>query len=273
MSSNAEFENLARELRALRASAPLDGDARSRETMLVMRLVHGLSKQRWQEFCHQFPLSQWCALPVPEAMTTACVADLRPDVQSPPPADMPPTSLASALSTELFANQLTRELLRLNRNGGDLSLLTVGVVPPHDTADEAGVQTQALVACLRHCLEGCDSLGVLAQGRLAAILPGVGQLKARRLAERLQLAFWGSCTDKAAQAEGAAGCAVGIVCVSRGGDCDAARLLAKAQSALGSAQAQAPGHIHLEISSPLDERTTLVHSHEKRFLFFGGDQS
>lgn len=276
MNSNAEFESLARELRALRAGARGDEESRSRETMLVMRLVRGLSRQRWQKFCRQFPLSQWCALPVPDAMASARVADLRPDMQAPLSPDMPPTALAGALNTELFTSQLKRELLRLNRNDGDLSLLGVGLLPPEDAAsaapeaDRAGNEAlEQLAASLRHCLEACDSMGVLRQKRLVALLPGMGQLKVRRLAEQVQQSFR---RRLSANGKTLTDCAVGLVSVSRGGDCDTSRLLVKTHAALENAQAQATGHIHQEISSPLDERTTLVHSHEKRFLFFGGDQ-
>lgn len=65
MSNNAEFDALARELRALREEGCGDAVPRTREAMLVVRLVRGLSRQRWQEFCRAFPLSQWCALPCP----------------------------------------------------------------------------------------------------------------------------------------------------------------------------------------------------------------
>ena len=123
MSNNAEFDALARELRALREEGCGDAVPRTREAMLVVRLVRGLSRQRWQEFCRAFPLSQWCALPVPGASPEGRVADLRSDVQPPMPPDMPPDALIGALSAELFAAQLSRELLRLARNGGGLSLI------------------------------------------------------------------------------------------------------------------------------------------------------
>lgn len=103
MSNNAEFDALARELRALREEGCGDAVPRTREAMLVVRLVRGLSRQRWQEFCRAFPLSQWCALPVPGASPEGRVADLRSDVQPPMPPDMPPDALIGALSAELFA--------------------------------------------------------------------------------------------------------------------------------------------------------------------------
>ena len=60
MSKHAEFESLARELRTLREHAACDAaEEQADNAMLVVRLVRGLSRQRWQDFCRAFPLSQW----------------------------------------------------------------------------------------------------------------------------------------------------------------------------------------------------------------------
>ena len=175
MSNNADFESLARELRALRESGNTDEESRSRETMLVMRLVRGFSSQRWQEFCRLFPLSQWCALPVADVLPSARLADLGPDVQAHHLPEIPTSALAMALNAELFTSQLSRELLRLSRSGGDLSLLCTSVLPSA-AGDGQEKLEQVLAASLRLCLEACDSMGSLRRGRYAAILPGMGRI-------------------------------------------------------------------------------------------------
>lgn len=167
MSNNAEFDALARELRALREEGCGDAVARTREAMLVVRLVRGLSRQRWQEFCRAFPLSQWCALPVPGAAPEGRVADLRSDVQPPLPPDMPPDALIGALSAELFAAQLSRELLRLARNGGGLSLICTTLSERRRLCVALGDGTvkrleRLLAEILRDNLDACDSLGDMA---------------------------------------------------------------------------------------------------------------
>lgn len=280
MSNNAEFDALARELRALREEGCGDAVPRTREAMLVVRLVRGLSRQRWQEFCRAFPLSQWCALPVPGASPEGRVADLRSDVQPPMPPDMPPDALIGALSAELFAAQLSRELLRLARNGGGLSLILAALSERRRLCVALGDGTvkrleRLLAETLRDNLDACDSLGDIAPGRYALLLPGMGQLKARRLAERLQHAFEEQArplfhTGGISAGTGAS-CALGIVCVSQGAEGRALDLLSKADTALNTAIQQENGHIHQEAPTPLGERTTLVHSSEKRFLFFGGE--
>ena len=51
----------------------------------------------------------------------------------------------------------------------------------------------------------------------------------------------------------------------------AALMLGKAAQATDEALAQKHGHICIAGGAALDARTTLVHSSEKRFLFFGGN--
>ncbi|MCD7983371.1 MAG: GGDEF domain-containing protein, partial [Desulfovibrio sp.] len=178
MSKNAEFEALARELRALREHAAC-GDAGEQpdNAMLVVRLVRGLSRQRWQDFCRAFPLSQWCALPMPDAAPVAHVADLRADVQQQPPSAMPPDALVGTLSAELFTAQLERELLRQARNGGDLSLICAALSERRRLCVALGEGTvkrleRLLAETLRDNLDVCDSLSGMASGRYAALLPG-----------------------------------------------------------------------------------------------------
>lgn len=164
MNSNAEFEALARELQSLRQAPRKDAEAQARETMLVVRLVRGLSRNRWQEFCRSFPSSQWCALPLSESHEFVQVADLRPDIQEPLPPDLPSDSLAKALALELFTAQLNREILRLARSGGELTLVCAALCERKRLLAALGEGTvkrldSLLAETLHEGLEACDSLG------------------------------------------------------------------------------------------------------------------
>ncbi len=280
MNSNAEFESLARELQSLRQDPCKDAGAQAREAMLVVRLVRGLSRNRWQEFCRSFPSSQWCALPLSENHALSRVADLRPDVQAPLPPDLPPDSLAKALSVELFTAQLDREILRLTRSGGELTLICAALCERQRLLVALGEGTlkrleSLLAETLHEGLEACDSLGSLGPGRYALLLPGVGLFKARLLAENLQTAFAAQARPLFPQGGISAGegpvCALGITCLPHDTTMCARDLLGKANEALNTALQQQGVHIHLETSATLNERATLVHSSEKRFLFFGGE--
>ncbi len=139
MSKHAEFESLARE-------------------------------QRWQDFCRAFPLSQWCAMPMPDAAPEAHVADLRADAQQQAPLVMP-EALVGTLSAELLMAQLQRELLRQARSGSNLSLLCAALSERRRLCVALGEGTvkrleRLLAESLRNKLEACDSMGA-AQGALS----------------------------------------------------------------------------------------------------------
>ena len=109
------------------------------------------------------------------------------------------------------------------------------------------------------------------QARPLIIWPETAMLRARLMAEQMQQAFKAQAADQAEMAGGAPQCAIGIACASQGGRTTPESLLQKAEKALREAQAQKRGHICVSESAALDARGTLVHSSEKRFLFFGGN--
>lgn len=250
------------------------------DALLVARVVRGFSQSGWQEFCRAYPLSQWYALPVPDELATGVrLADLRAEVAAPGPA-VAGDALLGALGSTMFAAQLERELLRLGRNGGGLSLVAASVAGRHALAVALGEGTVTrlerllgeTLACL---LEACDSLGISAPGRYAVLLPGMGQLRTRRFTEKAQAAF----SDAARpffptggiSAGAGAECALGVIHVSPDSTSHARDLLTRAESALEAALEQDEGHIHQEMSGASRQGETLVHSGEKRFLFFGGE--
>lgn len=264
MNNNAEFDALASELLALRQT---DGAASraSEESVLVARLVPGFSVNRWQEFLRRYPTGRWCALPAGPGLL-------------PEPGGGPsnaPGHLAHLLMAEMFAVQINRELLRLSRTGGDLAVIESAICD-RARMDEAAVQASEaqLVDCLRQCREECDTLGCTGLGRFALLLPGVSVLRARLVAEQIQKFFALRAAELPAGKGGHAAktrCAMGIACVDQGGRPTPEALLGKAAQATDEALAQKHGHICVAGGAALEARTTLVHSSEKRFLFFGGN--
>ena len=284
---------LARELGDLRGSlAGGEGAAPAPETLqlpqgtgapdnalLVARVVRGFSREGWQEFCRAYPLSQWYALPVPDEVVTGVrVADLRADpaCASRPAGDV----LLGALGSTMFAAQLERELLRLGRHGGGLSLIAAAVAERRRLSTALGDGTvtrleRLLGETLQGMLEACDSLGAPTPGRYILLLPGMGQLRTRRFAESVQAAFAEAARpffpSGGITAGSGATCALGVINVGQERAPRAADLIQRAETALDEALAQDEGHIHQETSGAAGHSSTLVHSGEKRFLFFGGD--
>lgn len=178
-----------------------------------------------------------------------------------------------------LAAQLERELLRLGRYGGTLSLVTTEVTERRRLAATLGDDVLdrldgLLGKSLRELLEACDSLSETVPGRYVILLPGMGQLRTQRFARSVQAAFVEAarpCFPTGGAAGDSAACAFGILTVGQEREPRAPQLLQRAEAALDTALKQREGYIHQEISGTADHGATLVHSGEKRFLFFGGD--
>ncbi len=246
------FDELANQLRSLDIASGSDGKG-----MLVARYVAHLSPSDWQEFRRTFPGSSWGALPV-DAPIVGKFGDMTPETWGP--------QLLLTLSAEAFAVQIKRELARLARIGGELSI--VGALPIAPKANEGQLEKlmTLLGDTLQDNLEICDSLGLTKMGHPAMLLLGAGQFRARNLAESIQKDF----AKKASRICKGACCALGIVGMCQGEKLEAQDLLERLATSLEKAKEE-KGHIFQIAPESLDSRSTLVHSSEKRFLFFGGD--
>ncbi len=275
MSNNAEFEALAREMLALSqtsapgADAPHAADAPGRSGVLVARLLPDFNAERWRHFCRDHARGRWYVWPAgPDAPS-----DLgRMDACGGSP------QVDNALVEGILLEQIRREMLRGARSGSELSLICAALPQRNSSAgreqDTPTLLDAALVTSLQEHSEACDSLGHLTCDSHALLLPGVGPLRARLLSTAIQKTFLQQallhCGQSAAPPPA---CALGIACADAGSAITAEALLAKARGALQDALLQTrqhgSGRICLADSASLEERASLVHSSEKRFLFFG----
>ena len=248
--------------------------------VILARLVQGLSCESWEAARADLPLGSWHALPVPAG--AAQEEDSLQDASSRLLPISPFREVPGALTPRTFISLLQRELARLSRNGGSLSLISASLSNRRDVVIALGEGTaNRLEATLGSTLLGqmdcCDALGLVRKGVFICSLPGLGQLAARRFAENAQKAF----TEAAKPFYPGGGiragkgddCALGIVNILQGEACAPADLIRRARATLDVALRKATGHIHQEAAMAPFEGTTLVHSSEKRFLFFGGDPS
>ena len=257
MNTSTDFSNLAAELAALDAGTRGD-------SMLVARLLRHMTPGRWQKFCKAYPANQWVALPL-SSLPAERIADLAAG------SSRAAEDFAAVLSAEVLAGQLRRELIRIRRTGGALSLVGAAALPATGREDRA-IQvrlTAFLAELLEERLEACDSLGATSRGHPVALLPGTGELASRHIAEQVQRAF----AKRASSIGKDASCALGLITVSQGEQDDAARLIARVDAAIAAAIEGQKGRIHQIGPEAAGDRDTLVHSNEKRFLFFGGEVS
>lgn len=280
MSKKTGPENLATELAVLPQALEHISLSRNGQAVILARLVRGLTSESWQEVCQAYPLNQWLALPVPAAGEADEEADnLRVDASRILPVT-PFREVAGALTKSMFVSLLQREIARLSRNSGTLSLVAATLVDRRNVVtalgENAANRLDALLgATMLDRLESCDALGMTRKGVFVCSLPGLGQLAARHFAESCQEAFAQAARpffpSGGLGAGGGGACAMGIVNIMQGEACTVADLLKRARAALDAALRKQSGHIHQESTLAPFEGTTLVHSSEKRFLFFGGD--
>ncbi|MBQ9536903.1 MAG: hypothetical protein IJU79_03830 [Desulfovibrionaceae bacterium] len=252
MNKTINFKALAAELAALEQQGKGHG-----EDLLIARVLHNMSPKRWEEFCQAYPASNWGAIPVSSLPVTHMADDAQIQANS-----LLEDELRYAICAEKFVEQVERELLRMQRVGGELSVLATCIASPcpstHQDLD------QALAQLLQANLEPCDSMAPDTEGNPLLLLPGTGPVRSRHLAEQIQKDYARTVAHLDAQAT----LLIGLVSIAQGEKVAAQALVDKAHTALKKART-ARNHLHQIGPEALDERSTLVHSDEKRFLFFG----
>lgn len=276
MSKNIGPEELAQEFAALqKVMEPINpGDQDS--AIILARIVHGLSSEDWKKASKDYPLSQWQALPLADSEET--------EVTKPKHSTSLPVSpfreAQGLLTKATFLNLLKRELLRLGRIGGSLSIIGAALANRQETTTALGVNAvgrleDMLGRILLANLEACDGISLASSGAYLCSLPGLGQLAARRFAEKASEEFIEEArpffpAGGIGAGQGCA-CAMGIVNILPGDVCNAKDLIKRAKATLEIALAKPGSRIHQETAVTPLSGPTLVHSSEKRFLFFGGD--
>jgi len=280
MSKNTGPENLAQELAALPRALESISLSPTGKAVILARLVRGISSETWQEVSQAYSLNQWQALPVPVGGDDSEITEtIRADA-SRVLAVTPFREVPGALTRSTFMSLLKRELVRLSRNGGCMSLVAAALGDRRSVTvalgENAVKRLDALLgATLLENMDECDAVGMMRPGVFVCSLPGMGQLAARHFAETCQKAFREASRPFFPAGGIGAGlggeCAMGIVNILQGESCTVADLLKRCGTTLDTALRKGESRIHQESALAPFEGTTLVQSSEKRFLFFGGD--
>ncbi|MBO4334533.1 MAG: hypothetical protein J5846_01690 [Desulfovibrio sp.] len=252
MNKNIDFKALAAEL----AELEKQGKGRGHD-LLIARVLHNMSPARWKEFCKAYPASKWGALPVSD-LPLSQMADADKDNEL-----LLGEELKRAIVAEKFTAQVERELVRMRRSGGELSLVACTLCPRPCDKTEAGLW-ELLGDLLKTHLEPCDSMAQDLHGQPLVLLPGTGPVRSRHFCEQVQKAY----SRAAKKISRNILLCMGLVSIGQSEKDSAEKLVAKASEALHLA-CEEQGHLHQIGPENLDERSTLVHSEEKRFLFFG----
>lgn len=274
MSKNTELEQLTNEIAVLPQVLLAAHESDDSQAVILARFIKGISNEKWKIASNEYLLDHWHVYPVAEG-EDELVSEGDDTIAVSPFRDV-----KTALSKGMFTRQLQRELIRLNRNGGSLSLISASLAKRDSLATALGegtvkrLETLLGVILMDH-LEDCDTMGILRRRQYICSLPGLGQLATRNFAEKVQRKF----EDEARpyfptggiNAGKTISCAIGIITIPQGEGGTAKDLIKRAKSALELAFNKSGKMIYQQTSSLPLENPTLVQSSEKRFLFFGGD--
>ena len=158
-----------------------------------------------------------------------------------------------------FQRELERESLRAKRGRCPLSLVLFA--PIFQDARSKETNARKLLRCIESHASPCDALGLLPEMRYALVLPGAGVFKAQNMTQSILQDFENS----------GGNCAAGIASAEPPENACAETLLQQALAALlQMREHNGKINVYREQTANLSLRKTLVHSHEKRFLFSGG---
>jgi hypothetical protein len=159
-----------------------------------------------------------------------------------------------------FQRELERESLRAKRGRCPLSLVLFA--PKFQDARSKEANARELLRCIESQASPCDSLGLLPEMRYALVLPGAGVFSAQNIAAGILQSFAPSGNT----------CTAGIASAELPENACAETLLQQAIAALRqNREEEGAISVYREQAEKLSLHKTLVHSHEKRFLFSGGE--
>ncbi len=222
---------------------------------VVAKLVSNLDTRAWEKICAECLPEGWYTLELSEMSAFVHMANLAADKKLQSSELMGQMLLASP-----FLLQAEKEIIRAKRGTAPLSMARFAFETTH-TIDHHTAK-QILREAVQEHAEICDTLGMLDATSFALILPGAKPFKAQSLVENIIDECYGQKLPIYA----------GIANISPDA-CNVQNLLENAADALQQAvQDHVPLRMYKKPAKSLDETRTLVLSHEKRFLFGGGDE-
>ncbi len=222
---------------------------------VVAKLVSHMSQENWEKICTECLPDGWCALELSANSAFAHMANLTTAKKL-----HSPELIGQMLLAAPFLQQLEHEVLRTRRSPSSLALVQFSI------ADNCPCPLEKAIHIMYEAIQKhgavCDALGILDPQHAALILPGASTFKAQNLVESILH----DCMQQ--QLSLHAG-----IAVLTSGDCQRQKLLDNAAIALQNAlQENVPMRMYIKSNTSLNETRTLVQSHEKRFLFGGGDE-
>ncbi len=222
---------------------------------VVAKLVSNMNKQSWDKLCAECLPEGWCALELSPTSTFVHMANLTAAKRL-----HSPELVGQMLLAAPFLKQLEHEILRANRGSSPLALVQF-LLPQTVPCD-----LEKTIKILHHAVQKhgnvCDTLGIIDPQHIGLILPGVKNFKATDLVEKI--------LEECAQQDLVLRAGITVLSDPKS---DQQKLIGQAVVALQNAiKDNVSLRMYIKPPASLNETRTLVQSHEKRFLFGGGDE-
>uniref|UniRef100_B8DKT4 diguanylate cyclase n=2 Tax=Nitratidesulfovibrio vulgaris TaxID=881 RepID=B8DKT4_NITV9 len=243
--------------------------------LAVARLFPGMTRHRWLALAEEHGLRQWFAIDLDKS-TNFNLRELQKAVEElTHQRDHDP--LTGLMNRRAFLRQVELELQRVHRGGAELCLAMLDLDDFKRVNDTWGHACGDLVLrrmadLLRDATRAYDVAARIGGEEFVLLLPGASPMRAQALLERLLQDMRDEtfeCRDETFRisfSAGIAGCKGATVC-------RAEELLDRADKALYEAKAsgKARVRVHRLPGVPDYDRSTMVQSDEKQFLFSGND--
>ncbi|MEZ0575872.1 GGDEF domain-containing protein [Halodesulfovibrio aestuarii] len=271
------LENLTAELDKLRqlilTHAQSDPVIQVDQQLALTRLIPGLTMEDWNNLSEKYGFSEWFALDLDNS-TYFNIANLQRVIN-----DLTHKSERDALTglynKQAFEHKLSMELQRVERSNGQLSLAMIDLDDfksindtfGHSCGDEV---IRTLADMLDASTRGYDHAARVGGEEFALLLPGAGPLRAKALMDRLCSMF----ADTLIKCKGATiQCtfSAGVASLKGRNKAKGQDLFDVADKALYRAKNAGKNQVHVtrQLIEFEYDRSTMVHSNEKQFLFSG----
>lgn len=271
-----DLQKLAEELDTLKEliqnHTPAGSSGSAGEAIALTRLCHGISQEEWQKIAQIHGLNDWLALSMADSSCMnikhlqRSLTELRHLTEHDPM-----TGLANRRS---FERKLEVELQRVERSKGQVSLAIIDIdhfkkvndTYGHPCGDEVLIELAHTLNTSRRAYDVAARMG---GEEFALILPGATPLKAKAVVERLLAKFRDTQFTCVAGEPFSCTFSAGIAALKGRNTSQAATLIELADKALYEAKEHGRNRVHvarLKVEQEID-RTTMVHSKEKQFLF------
>ena len=269
-SLTAELDTLRQLIMTHAESAPFP---QADQQLALARIVPGLTVDVWKELSSAYGFSEWLALNLDDSSylnlknLQKVIEELAHRSECDP--------LTGLYNKHSFESKLTMELQRVERSNGQLSLAIIDLddfknindTYGHSCGDEV---IRSLADLLDASTRGYDHAARIGGEEFALLLPGAGPIRAKAMLDRLCTSF-SEASVKCTGADIRCTFSAGVASLKGRSKANGKDLFEVADRALYQAKRSGKNRVHVtrQLIEFEYDRSTMVHSNEKQFLFSG----